>query len=180
MPHSKCGRGVIPSEVRILPPPIRYFLIKLVFMNNEITRRILKELYREYKKSSRVDKFDAGSIFRELNIPDGTDLSEIHNNPYIAIDNKERFCLTKEGIEYMNAVYERYDRIAGLIKDFEFVNKDKEERSFLFVNHEIENKKKENIIQQQKEWYEKPVGTVIIGIIVAVVSGFILFKLGWL
>jgi hypothetical protein len=31
----------------------------------------------------------------------------------------------------------------------------------------------------KKEWYEKPLGIIIIGIIIALIAGFVLYKFGW-
>ncbi|RJQ29326.1 hypothetical protein C4571_01710 [Candidatus Parcubacteria bacterium] len=110
-------------------------------MREDIERRILKRLYRSYKEKQKVSKFPAVDIFREFSIANGSDLSSVHKSNFIDIDQQENFYITDKGINYMNRIYAEYEKLAGPLKNWEMINRDKESRAFAYVDKKTQEEK---------------------------------------
>jgi len=82
---------------------------------DNIAKKILKKLYASYKAEQRVTRFPAAEIFRELEIPDGTDLTAVSTSGLIGTDNQENFYITQEGIDHMKKTTSWLGRIAGFV-----------------------------------------------------------------
>ncbi len=66
--------------------------------------RLLKELYKKYKKSKRREFWLATDAFKQLNIKEGEDVSTFHDSGYFSIvldGTHECFQITPEGIRYV-------------------------------------------------------------------------------
>lgn len=71
-------------------------------------------------------------------------------------------------------VLERYKQLAGLVRDGRMVNPDKESRARQWVK-EQEEQVRQN--KTSKEWYERPLGILFLGIVASFLIAFVFYFL---
>lgn len=84
---------------------------------SDLERKILQKLYREYRSTSKLLRWNVTEAYKELGVAEGSYVGVLNDSRYVKLDGSD-FILTTDGIRYMDSRFSQNRPKIDLVQGF--------------------------------------------------------------